>query len=88
MQKSEQDQSVEIRDVDECSCYHCADIDKDEAYKQRKIIATSLASPIASFIAKFVTYPIDTIKTKIQADRVALKDLSNYKVGHSIELST
>ena len=64
------------------------DIDKDEAYKQRKIIATSLASPIASFIAKFVTYPIDTIKTKIQADRVALKDLSNYKVGHSIELST
>ena len=64
------------------------DIDKDEAYKQRKIIATSLASPIASFIAKFVTYPIDTIKTKIQADRMALKDLSNYKVGHSIELST
>ena len=60
----------------------------DDTYKQRKVIATSMTSPLASFIAKFVTYPIDTVKTKIQADRIALKNLSNYKVGHSIELSS
>lgn len=59
----------------------------DEVYKKRKIAATTLASPLASLIAKFVTYPIDTIKTKVQADRMSLRNISSYKVGHSFDLS-
>lgn len=59
----------------------------DEVYNQRKVIATTIASPLASLIAKFVTYPIDTVKTKIQADTIKLHTLSSYKVGHSLELS-
>lgn len=59
----------------------------DETYTKRKVIATTIASPLASLIAKFVTYPIDTVKTKIQADTIKLHSLSSYKVGHSLELS-
>ena len=59
---------------------------KDKANK-RLLIATGLASPIASVVAKFVTYPIDTVKTKIQADRISLHRISDYKVGHSLRLS-
>lgn len=60
---------------------------QDETYKRRKVIATSIASPLASLIAKFATYPIDTLKTQIQADRMKLHSLSHYKVGHSLALS-
>lgn len=41
-----------------------------EKENKRLLIATSIASPLSSIIAKFVTYPIDTIKTKIQANRI------------------
>jgi hypothetical protein len=58
-----------------------------EKNDKRLLIATSLASPLASVVAKFVTYPIDTVKTKVQADRINLHRLSDYKVGHSLRLS-
>ena len=56
------------------------------AYKKRKLIATTVASPLASVIGKYLTYPIDTIKTMVQADRLEMKNISNYKVGRSLEL--
>ena len=59
----------------------------DEVYKQRKVVATSIASPLASLIAKFVTYPIDTIKTKVQADQISMRNISSYKLGRSFDLS-
>ena len=51
-------------------------------------MATSLASPFASMIAKFVMHPIDTIKTKVQVNRVALKSVTDYKSGMVGNLST
>jgi hypothetical protein len=59
-----------------------------DLYNRRKVIATTIASPLASLIAKFITYPIDTVKTQIQANTIKLHDLSNYKVGHSLSLGT
>lgn len=61
--------------------------DKKDYEDRRKIIATTIASPLSSLVAKFVTYPIDTIKTKIQANRSGLHHLSDYNFGHSIKLS-
>jgi hypothetical protein len=60
----------------------------EDLYSQRKVIATTIASPLASVIAKFVTYPIDTLKTQVQANRIALQKVSDYKVGHSLNLGT
>lgn len=50
--------------------------ESEDLYNKRKIIATTISSPIASLIAKFVTYPIDTVKTKVQADTIRLHNLS------------
>jgi hypothetical protein len=41
--------------------------DQEDFYERKKLIATSIASPIATIIAKFVCHPIDTIKSKVQA---------------------
>ena len=48
------------------------------------LIATTIASSIASVIAKYACHPIDTIKSKVQARATSMHKLSEYKVGHSI----
>lgn len=60
--------------------------EEDEIYNKRKMVATTIAAPLASFIAKFVTYPIDTVKSKIQASTAEFHSFKNYKVGHSLQL--
>lgn len=60
------------------------DTDKD---KKRNMLATSIASPFAGMIAKFVMHPIDTIKAKVQVNRMELKSVSDYKVGMVTNLS-
>ena len=54
---------------------------------KRNILATSIASPFASMIAKFVLHPIDTIKSKVQVNRMQLKKVSDYKPGTVLQLS-
>lgn len=58
----------------------------EDLEKRKKVIATTIASPIATIIAKFACHPIDTIKSKIQARASKLHNLSEYEMGHSIEL--
>lgn len=41
---------------------------------------------MASVIAKYFCHPIDTIKSKVQARASTLHTLSEYKVGHSLEI--
>lgn len=52
------------------------------------MLATSIASPFASMIAKFVMHPIDTIKSKVQVNRIALKSVTDYKAGMVTNLGT
>lgn len=47
-----------------------------DVQERRKLIATSIASPIATVIAKYVCHPIDTIKSKVQARASHLHGLS------------
>jgi hypothetical protein len=42
---------------------------KDKKDKQ-EAIALSIGSPFASMISKFITYPLDTVKAKLQVSRV------------------
>jgi len=38
-------------------------------------------------IAKFVMHPIDTIKSKVQVNRIQMKSVIDYKVGRVTNLS-
>jgi hypothetical protein len=38
-------------------------------------------------IAKFVMHPIDTIKSKVQVNRIQMKSVADYKVGRVTNLS-
>ena len=40
---------------------------------RKRVVATSIASPVASLLAKYACHPIDTIKSKIQARASSLK---------------
>ena len=51
------------------------------------MIATSIASPFAGMIGKFVMHPVDTIKSKVQVNRMQLRSVSDYKFGTVKELS-
>lgn len=51
-------------------------------------MATSIASPFASMIAKFIMHPLDTIKSKVQVNRIALKSVNDYKPGMVTNLCT
>jgi|JI9StandDraft_2_1071091.scaffolds.fasta_scaffold687296_2 hypothetical protein len=42
-------------------------INESNIEERRKLIGTTIASPLASIIAKYACHPIDTIKSKIQA---------------------
>lgn len=53
---------------------------------KEKAIAISIASSLASIIAKFATHPIDTIKAKLQVSRMEMRTLSDVKLGGAIEL--
>lgn len=44
--------------------------DQEEKNKKRNIIATSIASPFAGMIGKFVMHPVDTIKSKVQVNKM------------------
>jgi hypothetical protein len=46
--------------------------------------ALSIGSSIASMIAKFTTHPIDTIKAKIQVNRMKMRNVSDIKIGNAI----
>lgn len=48
------------------------------------MVATTIASPFATVVAKYLTHPIDTIKSKVQARSTEMHTLSAYKIGHSI----
>ena len=48
------------------------------------MVATTIASPFATVVAKYLTHPIDTIKSKVQARSAEMHRLSEYKLGHSI----
>lgn len=63
-------------------------MEDSERSKKRNIMATSIASPFASMIAKFVMHPIDTIKSKVQVNRMQLKSVSDYKIGMVTNIST
>lgn len=58
--------------------------DSNDVEHKRKMVATTIASPFATIIAKYLTHPIDTIKSKVQARSTEMHKLSEYKVGHSI----
>lgn len=44
--------------------------------ERRKLIGTTIASPLASIIAKYACHPIDTIKSKIQAKSTEMHSIS------------
>jgi hypothetical protein len=46
--------------------------------------ALSISSSIASMIAKFVTHPIDTIKSKLQVNTIQIRNLSDIRLGNAI----
>lgn len=50
------------------------------------MLATSIASPFAGMIAKFIMHPIDTIKAKVQVNRIALHSVKDIKSGMAIDL--
>ena len=50
------------------------------------MLATSLASPFASMIAKFFVHPIDTIKSKLQISTIKWHNLADYKPGTVLKL--
>lgn len=52
------------------------------------MLATSIASPFAGMIGKFVMHPVDTIKSKVQVNRMQLKSVSDYKSGTVTRLSS
>jgi hypothetical protein len=54
---------------------------EQEINQKRNIAATSIASPFAGMVARFVMHPIDTVKAKVQVSRIALKSLTDYKSG-------
>lgn len=58
-----------------------------EREKKRNLLATSIASPFAGMIGKFVMHPVDTIKSKVQVNRMQLKSVSDYKPGTVTRLS-
>ncbi len=47
-------------------------------------MATSIASPFAGMIAKFLLHPIDTIKAKVQVNRIKLHSVTDYKPGMAL----
>lgn len=54
---------------------------------KRNLLATSMASPFAGMIAKFVMHPVDTIKSKVQVNRMEMKSVADYKHGTVLKLS-
>jgi hypothetical protein len=48
------------------------------------MIALSISSSFASMIAKFVTHPIDTIKSKLQVNTIQMRNLSDIKLGNAL----
>lgn len=62
-------------------------MEDQELNRKRNMMATSIASPFAGMIAKFVMHPIDTIKSKVQVNRMELKSVSDYKFGMVSKLS-
>ena len=54
---------------------------EEEKDKKRSMLATSLASPFAGMIGKFVMHPVDTIKAKVQVNRMKLRSVNDYKPG-------
>lgn len=45
-----------------------------------------MGSSLASLIAKFLTHPIDTIKSKLQVSRIQMRTISDVKLGTAIQL--
>lgn len=62
-------------------------MEQNDLDKRRNLVATSIASPFASMIAKFLLHPIDTIKAKVQVNRMALHSVTDYKPGTILNLS-
>lgn len=58
--------------------------ESEDVEHRRKMVATTIASPFATVVAKYLTHPIDTIKSKVQARSAEMHRLSEYKLGHSI----
>ena len=55
--------------------------------KKRNMLATSIASPFAGMIGKFVMHPVDTIKAKVQVNRMTLRTVADYKPGTVTKIS-
>lgn len=64
-----------------------SEMNDQEKQKKRNMLATSIASPFAGMIGKFVMHPVDTIKSKVQVNRMQLKSVSDYKSGTVTRLS-
>lgn len=60
--------------------------DQEKSIK-RNLLATSMASPFAGMIAKFVMHPVDTIKSKVQVNRMEMKSVADYRPGVVLNLS-
>lgn len=54
--------------------------------EKEQALAVTIGSSVASMIAKIVTHPIDTIKAKIQVNRLQMRTLSDVKPGMAIDL--
>ena len=50
------------------------------------MLATSIASPFAGMIGKLIMHPVDTIKAKVQVNRIAIHKVKDIKAGMAIEL--
>lgn len=49
--------------------------------ERHRTLALSIGSSLAGMLAKFLTHPIDTVKAKLQVNRMQMRTLSEVKVG-------
>ena len=54
--------------------------------EKEQALALTIGSSVASMIGKIVTHPIDTIKAKLQVNRLQMRTLSDVKPGMAIDL--
>lgn len=54
--------------------------------EKEQALAVTIGSSVASMIGKIVTHPIDTIKAKLQVNRLQMRTLSDVKPGMAIDL--
>jgi hypothetical protein len=43
-----------------------------------------IASPLAGMIGKFLLHPVDTLKAKVQVNRIQLHSVTDYKPGMAL----